>query len=102
MKTEQFTKRLRDIKMPITKRSIKYHFDLVFDEATREWELIEDFEGIPLQPIEEDGKWRGPYTNQEMIKLTKRRDELREVLKALSGGAGSPRPDLSVIDRLRF
>lgn len=88
--------------MAITRRSVKYHFDLIFDEATREWELLEDFQGIPLQPIEEDGKWRGPYTNQEADRLTKRRAELRELLKTLSEATDAPRPDLSVIDSLRF
>ena len=70
-------------------KEIVYHFEITYDDKARKWILLENFDGIPLQPIRDDGRWRSPIIPSEENKLKRRRRELTEALNAMNEAANA-------------
>jgi hypothetical protein len=67
-------------------KQIYYHFELAYDDQNQKWFFIDDFEGMPLHQIRDNGRWRDPLLDSEKTKLARRRAELEGLIKALNSG----------------
>jgi hypothetical protein len=66
------------------KNNLEYHFDLRFHPETKQWELVKDFEGIPLHSIAKNGKWGHPETAEEANTLAILDAKLESVIESLN------------------
>jgi len=66
------------------KNKLEYHFDIRFHSENSQWELVKDFEGIPLHSIAKNGKWGYPETAEEANTLADLDAKLKSVIASLN------------------
>lgn len=83
-------------------KNTHYHFELAYDDTARQWRIIDDYDGLKLRQIRDNGKWRDSLTPSEDNKLRKRKRELEELITALNSAKESSTEALSLVESLRI
>lgn len=68
----------------------------------RQWRIIDNYDGLMLRQIRDNGRWRDPLIPSENNKLKRRRRELEELVTALNAVKESSTEALNLIESMRL